>query len=121
MKNARPQNTEASAIDKRNYNPPVDLFPDTLPPVLAAFWPTAGTRAYEALLALLSGPQNQADYMNGWRLAANVKALEYDGWRFLKRDILKPGCRRPITEYAINRSDPGTAAALAMRQGGANE
>ncbi len=115
MKRARTQNTGTSALDKRHYNPSAPLFPEIEPPVVAAFWPATGTRADEALQALLTGPQNQADYWYGWRLAAYVKELEYDGWRFIKRDILKPGCRRVITEYELDRTDPGTAAALASR------
>lgn len=116
-----PNNTEfESAPDKRNYNRN-DLFPETLPPVMPAFWPTAGTRADEALQALIKAAQNQADYWESWRLAAYVKDLEYDGWCFHKRNITKPGCRRPITEYSLNKDDPGTAAALAMRQGGEHD
>ncbi|MBK8317921.1 MAG: hypothetical protein IPL05_04500 [Betaproteobacteria bacterium] len=118
MKNARPQNTEASALDKRHFNPTDDLFPELLPPVVAALLPTRGTRADEALQAAIVGPINQADYWIGWRLAAYIKELEYDGWAFIKRDIIKPGCRRPITEYTIDRTDPSTAAALASRQNG---
>lgn len=113
-----PNHTEfESAPDKRDYNRN-DLFPETLPPVVAAFWPTSGTRPYEALLALIEAPQNQADYWMGWRLSAYVKDLKYDGWSFHTRNITKPGCRRPIAEYSLNRDDPGTAAALAIRQGG---
>ena len=119
MKNARPQNTEASALDKRHFNPTDDLFPELLPPVVAALLPTRGTRADEALQAAIVGPINQADYWIGWRLAAYIKELEYGGWAFIKRDIIKPGCRRPITEYTIDRTDPSTAAALASRQKGA--
>ena len=120
MKRARPQKSGTSAAGKHaHFNPLSDLFPESLPPVVAAVYPTAGTRGDEALHALLTGPQNQAEYWPGWRLAAYVKELEYIGWRFLKRDIARPGCRRPITEYAIDRTDPGTAAALASRQKGA--
>lgn len=107
-----------SALDKRHFNPTADLFPDSLPLVSAALWPTGGTRADEALKALIEGPQNQADYWQGWRLAAYVKELEYDGWAFIKRDIARPRCRRPITEYSLDRTDPSTAAALASRQMG---
>jgi len=78
-----------------------------------------GTRPFEALHALIEAPQNQADYWQSWRLSADVKALRYDGWCFHTRNISKPGCRSKIAEYSINRDDPGTAAALAMRQGGA--
>jgi len=117
-KNAPVQPTNESAPDKRNYNRN-DLFPETLPPFAPAFWPRNGTRTDEALQALIESPQNQADYWKGWRLSAYVKSLQYDGWCFNKRNITKPGCRAPIAEYTLNRDDPGTAAALAMRQGGA--
>ncbi len=115
MKNARPQTTEASALDKRHFNPIADLFPDTLPPVTPALWPNRGTRADEALQALISAPQNQADYWRGWRLSAYVKSLEYLGWSFIKRFIVRPGCRREITEYRLDRGDPGNSAALIAR------
>ena len=116
MENAPDKKTGESVLRKRlDYSPTADLFPDSLPPVVAALSPTAGTRAAEALAACISAPQNQADYWYGWRLAAYVKELEYDGWRFIKRDILKPGCRRVITEYELDRTDPCTAAALASR------
>lgn len=120
MKTPPNQTAFESAPSKRDYTRN-DLFPDTLPPVVAAFWPSDGTRASEALYALIEAPQNQADYWNGWRLSAYVKDLQYDGWSFHKRDIIKPGCRRPITEYTLNRNDPGTAAALARRQGGGHD
>ena len=115
MENARSQTTETSAVDKRHFNPTAPLFPELEPPVIAALWPTRGTRADEALQAAIIGPVNQADYWIGWRLAAYIKELEYDGWAFIKRDIIKPGCRREITEYTLDRPDPSTAAALAAR------
>ena len=121
MNNAYSLTTEMSALDKRNYNHFNDLFPETLPPVVPALWPSDGTRASEALNALIASPQNQADYWNGWRLAAYVDELKNDGWSFIKRDIIKPGCRRPITEYSLNRDDPSTSAALSMRGGIAND
>ena len=107
-----------SAPSKRNFNPTAPLFPELEPPVVAALWPTRGTRADEALQAAIIGPVNQADYWIGWRLAAYVQSLEYDGWCFIARDIIKPGCRREITEYTLDRTDPSTAAALASHQSG---
>ena len=119
MKHAPDKKSIESVLRKRlDYNPSALLFPELEPPVVAAYWPASGTRADEALQALIVAPQNQADYWHGWRLAAYVKELEYDGWRFVKRDIARPNCRRHITEYAIDRTDPGTAAALASRQKG---
>ena len=112
------QTASESAPSKRHSNPLSDLFPESFPPVVPAFWPAAGTRADEALKALLTAPQNQADYWHGWRLAAYIRELIDLGWCFIKSDIIKPGCRRPITEYAIDRTDPGTAAALASLQKG---
>lgn len=92
-----------------------DLFPETLPPVNPALWPTRGTRADEALQALITGPQNQADYFDGWRLAAYVQALEDMGWSFTTRDVIRPRCRRPIAEYQLDLAAPATAAALAAK------
>ena len=119
MRSAHDTEVNMSALDPRPNGTAYDLFPDTMPPIVAAFWPTVGTRADEALQALLTASQNQADYWQGWRLAAYIKELEYCGWKFIKRDILRPGCRRPITEYTIDRTDPSTAAAIASRQKGA--
>ncbi len=118
MRSAHTTEVNMSALDPRPYVTAYDLFPDTLPPVVPARWPTVGTRADEALQALLIAPQNQADYWQGWRLAAYIKELEYLGWAFLKRDISRPRCRRQITEYRIDRTDPSSAAALASRQKG---
>ena len=54
----------------------------------------------------------------GWRLAAYVQALEDYGWGILSRPITRPGCRKPIAEYSLDRTDPSTAAALASHQMG---
>ncbi len=117
-KNAHPQTTEASALDSLNHNAS-DLFPETLPPIVPARIPTEGTRAAEALQALMHASQNQAEYEGmGWRLAAYIQTLEDFGWGILSRSITRPGCRRPIAEYTLDRSDPRTAAALASRQMG---
>lgn len=113
-----PKGKPSAAGKPAHFNALGDLFPESLPPIVPALWPTAGTRAREALDALLTGPQNQADYPHGWRLAAYVQALKYDGWRILSRPITRPGCRREIAEYTLDRADPATAAALAAR--GAN-
>ena len=89
-----------------------DLFPDSLPPVTPAIWPMPGTRAAEALRALLCGPVNQAEYAHGRRLAASVYALSADGWAIDATSITRPGCRAPIALYSLNRDDPSTRAAL---------
>ncbi len=106
---------EGSGRRKQGDSTAPDLFPDTLPAITVAAWPSPGTRADEALQALLTDPQNQADYWQGWRLAAYIKELEYDGWVFIKRDIHRAGCRRPITEYRLDRQAPAVGAALAKR------
>lgn len=118
MKNARPEKTEASALDKRRNDTAPDLFPDTLPAATPAIWPTAGTRKADALEALIAGPQNQCDYRPGWRLAAYVRSLKDDGWGIRSRLIAHPRCRPLIAEYTLDRQDPATAAALAMRSEG---
>lgn len=110
------QNRKLSALCKRYSNFIADLFPETLPPVPPALWPTKGTRADEALQALITGPQNQADYSGtGWRLAADVKALQYKGWSIIRRDIAHRNCRALIAEYRLDRADQGTAAALTAK------
>ena len=73
-------------------------------------------RAAAALEALIAGPQNQADYRPGWRLAAYVQSLEYDGWRIRSRLFKHPRCACPIAEYTLDRQDPATAAALDKRK-----
>ena len=119
MENAPDKKSIESVLRKRlDYSPTADLFPESLPPVAPAFWPTSGTRADEALQALIERPQNQADYWHGWRLAAYVKELKDLGWSFLTREITKPGCRRPIAEYELDRDAPGAAATLASFQKG---
>ena len=118
MRSARPAEAEASALEPRRNDTAPDLFPDTLPPVTPACWPKEGTRAAAALEALIAGPQNQADYRPGWRLAAYVQSLEYDGWRIRSRLFRHPRCARPIAQYTLDRQDPATAAALAKRKQG---
>lgn len=115
MKTLPNQTASESAPSKRNFNPTATLFPELEPPVVAAFWPSNGTRAAEALDALLSGPQNQADYWRGWRLAAYVNELRRDGWGIVSQLIRKPGCRREISEYRLDYGDPATLAALKLR------
>lgn len=94
-----------------------DLFPDTLPPVPPAIWPMPGTRAAEALRALLCGPVNQAEYPHGWRLAASVYALSADGWAISSTPVTRSGCRGPIALYLLDRDAPATRAALDAKGG----
>ena len=93
-----------------------DLFPETVPPVMPARWPRPGSRAADALNALMQGPVNQADYLASWRLAASVKQLEYDGWGIIRREAVASGCRGPIAEYRLDRCNPSVMAALASRE-----
>ena len=119
MRSARPAEADTSALEPRHdYIPPADLFPESLPAAAIALWPNPHTRAGEVLAAAMAGPVNQYDYRGHWRLAASIQRLEVDGWRFIAREITRPNCRRPIAEYALDRTDPGTAAALASRQRG---
>ena len=117
MKNARPPEGKPSAHDKRHFNPSAPLFPELEPAATPALWPNPGTRKADALLALIAGPVNQADYGPGWRLAAYVQSLEYDGWRIRSRLFKHPRCRPLIAEYSLDRQDPSTAAALARHKG----
>jgi len=118
MKNARPQISETSALEQRHFNPPDDLFPENLSPVVSAVWPNPGTLTADVLDVLLTRPVNQAEYKRSWRLAAYVGQLDKRGWRITRRDVTRPGHRSPITEYTLDRSDPRTATAIASRQHG---
>ena len=65
MKNARPQTTEASALDKRN-NTSAQLHLDGIEPApLAVTWPQPNTHAAMALTRMLAGERlTQPSY--GW-------------------------------------------------------
>jgi len=118
MRSARPAEANASALEPRRNDTAPDLFPGTLPAATPAIWPTEGTRKADALDALIAGPQNQCDYRPGWRLAAYVRSLKDDGWGIRSRLIAHPRCRPLIAEYTLDRQDPATAAALALRNEG---
>lgn len=119
MKNARPQTTEASALDKCHSNATGDLFPELLPTVAPAIWPTAGTQADNTLRSLLRAPAlTQADYRHSWRLAAYVNCLRNAGWAIGSRLVSAPNGNAHISEYTLDRAEPRTAAALATRQAG---
>lgn len=107
--------TQSTAQEAR---PPLDLFPDSLPPIVPATPPRPGTIMADVLNALHAGPVTQAEYKRSWRLAAYVGDLEERGWSINRRDVVRPGYRSAITEYSLDRSDPRTAAALASRQRG---
>lgn len=114
MKNVPVQTAIEGALDSRQFSVN-DLFPDTLPTVIAARWPAPNSRADNALAALLTCPQNQADYVDGWRLAAYIRELRDLGWAILTCSIIRPGCRREITEYRLDFAVPETKAGLAGR------
>ena len=78
MKNALPQTTEASALDKFHSNSAFDLFLTTLPPVTPTSLPRHETREHKVLLALVISPVIQADYTGGWRLSGYIKSFDYD-------------------------------------------
>lgn len=108
MKNARPQTSEASALDSLDST---DLFPELLPSPRAPILPKAGTIKAKALAALVAGPVSQPTFPHSWRLAAYVDELIDDGWTILARDIAYHG--RIIAEYTLDRQDPATRAGIA--------
>ena len=116
MKKRPTQNNKPSALDKRRDSSTPDMFADALPTTTPATWPREGTRAHHALLALLKGPQNQADYSPGWRLAAYIQDLEYLGWHIRSRMFKHPRCPNPIAKYSIDFQDPATAAAIELHR-----
>ena len=118
MNSARPTEAKASALAQRHFNQPADLFPDSLPETVPATWPRVGTIAADVLAALLIGPLTQADYKPSWRLAAYILDLEHLGWKFIRRDVVRPGYKTAITEYRLDHADPRTTAAMTARQKG---
>jgi len=96
-----------------------DLFPDLLPSIPPASFPSPGSRADEALQALLESPVNQADYWKSWRLAAAIDTLKNLGWPIVRRDIQRPGCRTPVREYALDMQHSAFVTAMQSRQKGA--
>jgi hypothetical protein len=117
MKNARPQTTEASALDKRNDTAQQTLPGIESPPFLAQL-PAQDTHAADTLARLLTGERlTQPSYgFHGWRLAAYIKELDYLGWPIQRQDVPPPrSCQttRPIREYWLK---PDTiCAAMSMR------
>lgn len=88
----------------------------TVPVATPARWPRPGTRAAEALAALLAGPKTQADLLGqGWRLAASIEKLRACGWVILTRWVQPSNVR--IAQYCLDRQHPTNAAALAQRGG----
>ena len=78
-------------------------------------FPRKGTRADEALQAVIIAPVNQYDYRKGWRLAASIQKLEDLGWRFKTREVIKPDCRSTIKEYRLDPDHEPNFIALKSR------
>ncbi len=116
MKNARPQTSEASALEQRRDSI-TDLFPETVPRRPAPVVPTKRTVKHAALLALIFGPVSQATFERSWRLAAYINELTADGWAIRSREIAWHG--KTIAEYRLDLDDePTRAAVAAVRRGG---
>ena len=116
MKNARPTEVKASALEQRRDSI-TDLFPETVPRRPAPIVPTKGTVKHTALLALFSGPVSQPSFERSWRLAAYVGELTADGWAIQSREIAWHG--KTIAEYCLDLGDePTRAAVAAVRRGG---
>lgn len=76
---AKPGGKHASRAKKMGIQQELFQSPAGKPPPL----PPCGTRAHEVLRVLRDGPLNQIQWLEmkkGWRLAATVKELRYDGW-----------------------------------------
>lgn len=116
MKNARPQTSEASALEQRRDSI-TDLFPETVPRRPAPVVPTKRTVKHAALLALIFGPVSQATFERSWRLAAYINELTADGWAIRSRETAWHG--KTIAEYRLDLDHaPTRAAVAAVRTGG---
>ena len=116
MKNARPTEVKASALEQRRDSI-TDLFPETVPRRPAPVVPTKRTVKHAALLALRFGPVSQATFERSWRLAAYINELVNDGWAIRSRETAWHG--KTIAEYRLDLGDePTRAAVAAVRRGG---
>lgn len=120
MKNARPTEVNASALEPRRHSIAPDLFPDTIPPRQLPTFPDPNSVKERALLALVAGPVRQSGFQHSWRLAAYIKFLKDDGWSVISRDVTE-SCRT-VSEYTLDLQDDATREAAARyrrRKGGA--
>lgn len=121
MKNARPQTSEASALDKRNDTTQLHL--DGIePPPFAPSWPTKGTLADRALGLLMDGKMIDHPDFEGstqsWRLGAVIFTLRTYGWPIETIQVPSPTEQCPDRTIALYRL-PGkyVAEALATMSG----
>ena len=88
-------------------------------PAFCPILPPANSATATALDALLEGSITQIDWLNrghGWRLAADVKQLDYLGWCPESIRIRVSGRARPIALYSL--PERAKQAAHAMSHGG---
>lgn len=109
MKNARPTEVKASALEPRRYCTAPDLFPATLPQQPLPVFPKPNSVKESALMALIAGPARQSIFTRSWRLAAYVGFLKDDGWQITSRDVSENG--RTVSEYLLDLQDEPTRAA----------
>ncbi|HQZ01698.1 MAG TPA: hypothetical protein PKW99_03525 [Thauera sp.] len=112
MKNVRPTEVKAGALEQRQHHT-TDLFPGTLPAAPVPILPRPGTAKDAALAAIVAGKITQADFRRSWRLAAYIDELVDDGWAVCSDWITLPGWRDPIKRYWVDLQDPATCAAVA--------
>ncbi len=72
---------------------------------LTARYPSPNTQAAHALRDLLTGkPLRQSERLGrGWRLAGEIKELDYLGWPVISKLVQVEGRSRPIAEYSLPR------------------
>jgi len=70
---------------------------------LSATYPKPNSRAADTLRDLLAGNRlRQSERLEiGWRLAAEIKELDYLGWPVVSVPVRVEGRRRPIAEYSL--------------------
>lgn len=98
---AKPGGKHASRAKKMGTQQELFQSPAGKPPPL----PPCGTRAHEVLRVLRDGPLNQIqrlDMKKGWRLAAIVKAVRFDGCPIEARRL----CARSGARIAKYRMTP---------------
>jgi hypothetical protein len=90
-------------------------------PIFCPLMPPRNSATEQVLLALLERELTQLEWLkagNGWRLAAEIKELDYLGWEPISIRVKCNGWGRKIARYSLSPKAKQAAFAL-YQQGGA--
>jgi hypothetical protein len=91
-------------------------------PAFCPLLPPKNSTAEQVLFALMAHDLTQFEWIlagNGWRLAAEIKELDYLGWEPISIRVKVNGWGRKIARYSLSPKAKQTACAL-YQQGGSH-